>query len=35
MQGAGVPLFRFAVKREYDPQEIHQVLCASPAEQNG
>jgi hypothetical protein len=35
MQGAGVPLFRFAVKREYDPQEIHQVLFASPAQQTG
>ena len=26
MKSAGVPLYRFAVKREYDPQEVHQVL---------
>ena len=26
MQGAGIPLYRFAVKREYDPQEVYNTL---------
>ena len=30
MQGAGIPLYRFAVKREYDPQEVYNTLFGQP-----
>jgi hypothetical protein len=30
MKGAGVPLYRFAVKREYNPQEVYNTLFGQP-----
>ena len=32
MQSAGVPLYRFPVKREYDPQEIYNTLFGQKVE---
>ena len=32
MQSAGVPLYRFPVKREYDPHEIYNTLFGQKLE---
>ena len=32
MQSAGIPLYRFAVKREYDPREIYNTLFGQKVE---